>query len=181
MAQDEGTQPIEATYRDESEAAEALRELTASGIPAEASRRELEDPVSSHAYETKEGSDVAVGVALPPMTTYQLRSAAGGSVAGALILGVLGAIAAAILLAVDSIGWAAFAAIVAGAAVGGATIGAILGGSLGGVEEMEVEERYHDEVVRVLVRPRNDGEARKAHDVLAGHRPDGIREHRRGA
>jgi hypothetical protein len=178
MAGEQRTDPIEATYRDESEAAEALRSLQDSGLRAEATRRELDDPVATHAYETKEGDDVAVGMAMPPMTKYQLRSAAGGVIAGALALGGLGAIAAAILVATNTVGWAVFAAIIAGAAVAGATIGAILGGSIGGLEQMGREERFHREAVVVRVFPRTPDEARRARDLLEARQPE---EYRRGA
>ena len=175
MAGEQSTGPIEASYRDETDAAEALRRLQASGIRAEASRRELEDPVATHAYETKEGDDVAVGMAMSPMTKYQLRSAAGGVLAGALALGGLGAILAAILVATNTVGWAVFGAIIAGAAVAGATIGAVLGGSRGGLTQIEHEERFHREAITIVARPRDAAEARRARDVLREGEREGFR------
>jgi hypothetical protein len=181
MTDDRTTEPIEATYRDESDAAEALHALQASGIRARASRRELEDAAATHAAETKEGSDVAVGVAASPMTTYQLRSALGGTIAGGLVLGALGAIAGAILFATHTVATPVFVAIVVGAGVAGATIGGVLGGSRGGVEEIEHEEQHHTAAVRVMVTPRTPDEARRARAVLESHRPEWIGEFRRGA
>jgi len=93
------------------------------------------------------------------------------------VLGGLGAIAAGILVAMNTVGWAVFGAIIAGAAVAGATIGTVLGGSRGGLEQMDHEERFHREAVTVLVRPRDAAEARRARELL-GTEP---RQYRRGA
>lgn len=153
---------VERTYRDEAEAAEAIKKLRASGIPADA-RQEARPGAPIHPLEQARDIDT-LGVGPAPVVPVMSRSQYVGSLVGALIgtlsIGGVAAILGAVLLATDQIGGTTFVAIIVGGVVAGSVAGGVLGGSQGGQTQIEREAR--SEATRVTAHPRTQEQQRRA-------------------
>jgi hypothetical protein len=161
---------VGATYRDEAEAAEALKKMRAAGVPVEAHH---EDRPGAPVDPLQQARDIDAlgagpGPVIPAMTRRQYIGGFAGSAAGTLAAGGLAAIIAAILVAANVIGWTTFAAIIVGGAVAGAVAGLVLGGSAGGQAQIEREDRTT--AMRVEAHPRSEAERERAEQTLQERR-----------